>query len=84
MDGKPGPHRLTVMAADVDMSGPVPRIGTPKALFTVRLAAQSANLEGAAFDVAPDGKRFLVNSMDQAPTVEPINLILNWNAELKK
>jgi Tol biopolymer transport system component len=74
----------TVMAAEVYMSGPVPRIDTPKALFTVRLAAQSANLEGAAFDVAPDGKRFLVNSMDQAPAVEPINLILNWDAELKK
>jgi eukaryotic-like serine/threonine-protein kinase len=74
----------TVMAADVDLNGPVPRIGTPKTLFSVRLAAQSANLEGAAFDVAPDGKRFLVNSMDQAPPVEPINLVINWDAELKK
>lgn len=72
------------MAADVDLNGPVPRIGTPKTLFSVRLAAQSANLEGAAFDVAPDGKRFLVNSMDQAPPVEPINLVINWDAELKK
>ena len=31
-----------------------------------------------------DGKRFLVDSMDQAPTAEPINLVLNWDAELKK
>ena len=59
-------------------------IGTPMTLFSGRLAAQSANLEGAAFDVAPDGKRFLVNSMDRAPAVEPINLIINWDEELKK
>jgi hypothetical protein len=34
--------------------------------------------------VAADGKRFLVDSMDQTPAPEPINLIVNWSAELKK
>jgi hypothetical protein len=28
--------------------------------------------------------RFLVDSPDQAPAEEPINMIVNWEAELKK
>ena len=72
------------MAVDVDLSGSAPRIGTPKELFGVRLVYSSMSPEWGAYDVAADGKRFLVDSMDQAPVEEPINLILNWDAELKK
>jgi hypothetical protein len=31
-----------------------------------------------------EGKRFLVNSIDQTPAPEPINLIVTWDASLKK
>ena len=34
--------------------------------------------EWGAYDVANDGKRFLVDSPDQAPAEERINMIVNW------
>ena len=74
----------TLVAVDVDLSGNVPRIGTPKELFGVRLAYSPTSPEWGAYDVAADGKQFLVDSPDQAPAEEPINLILNWDAALKK
>jgi hypothetical protein len=36
------------------------------------------------FEVAADGKRFLVNSPDQLQAAEPINVVVNWDAELEK
>jgi eukaryotic-like serine/threonine-protein kinase len=83
-----GPDNNTMMAADLDLKNAVPRIGTPKALFTVHLMLLSVqNRLGSAwdpFEVSADGKRFLVNSTDQLQAAEPINLIMNWEAELKK
>jgi hypothetical protein len=77
-----------MMAADLDLKNAVPRIGTPKALFAVHLMLVSLlNRLGSAwdpFEVSADGKRFLVNSVDQPQAAEPINVIVNWDAELKK
>ncbi len=36
------------------------------------------------FDVSPDGQRFLINSLLQPSVSEPITLVNNWDAELKK
>jgi hypothetical protein len=74
----------TLMAAEVDLSGSAPRTSIPKALFPVQLVYAPMTPDSGAYDVAPDGKRFLVDSMDHAPAPEPINLILNWDAQLKK
>ena len=73
-----------LMAADVDLSGATPRTGTPKELFGVHLVYSSMTPEWGAYEVAPDGKRFLVDSMDEIPAAEPINLIVNWDVQLKK
>jgi len=77
-----------VMAVDLDLKDSVPRIGTPKALFPVQLALLSyVNRLGSArdpFEVTADGKRFLVNSPVQPQAAEPINVVVNWDAELKK
>jgi hypothetical protein len=72
------------MAVDVDLTGAALRISTPKELFGVRLVYSLLSPEWGAYDVAADGKRFLVDSMDQVPVEEPINLILKWDVELKK
>ena len=78
----------TMMAVDLDLKNSVPRIGAPRALFPVHLAPVSyQNRMGTAwdpFEVAADGKRFLVNSPDQPRAAEPINVVVNWDAELKK
>lgn len=72
------------MAVDVELSGSVPRIGTPKELFRVHLVSSPMSPEWGAYDVAADGKHFLVDSLDNAAAPEPINLVLNWDVQLKK
>ena len=83
-----GGDNATMMAVDLDLKNAVPRIGILKALFPVHLALVSfQNRLGSAwdpFEVAADGKRFLVNSPDQLQAAEPINVVVNWDAELKK
>ena len=36
------------------------------------------------FEVSADGKRFLIDSPDQLQAAEPINVVVNWEAGLKK
>ncbi len=36
------------------------------------------------FDVFPDGKKFLTNTITTDETPSPLSLVLNWTAELKK
>jgi eukaryotic-like serine/threonine-protein kinase len=83
-----GADNATIMAVELDLKNSVPRIGTQKPLFPVRLALLSLqNRLGSnwdPFDVTADGKRFLVNSPDQPLAAEPINVIVNWDAGLKK
>jgi Tol biopolymer transport system component len=69
-----------VMAVDVDTSGSVVRLGVPHALFSA-VAAQRAS---GPFDVTADGKKFLINSGDVKEGNEPMTLVQNWTAELKK
>ena len=39
---------------------------------------------GTQYDVAPDGKRFLLNNRLGEGSAEPITVVTNWTAELKK
>ena len=59
-----------------------------RVLFPVHLVLLAyQNRLGSAwdpFEVSPDGKRFLVNSSDQPQAAEPINVVVNWDALLKK
>ncbi len=63
------------MAAPISVS-PAFHAGAPTPLFDLRSAASSA------FDVSPDGQRFLVAlaANDQSP---PFSLVLNWRGLLK-
>jgi serine/threonine protein kinase/Tol biopolymer transport system component len=55
--------------------------GTPVPLF--RVATHRKEYEVAPYDVAPDGQRFIVNSLTGAPAL-PINVVINWTSELKR
>ena len=80
-----------LMAADVT-EGPIFKASVPRTLFQVPVA-QIGHLDindemgkGSSqvlvWDVAPDGKRFLMDTATKSP--QPVTVLLNWTAELKK
>jgi serine/threonine protein kinase len=73
-----GDFRL--MAVDVNTSGGSLQLGVPHPLF------QTAAVSGpqGQYDVFADGKKFIVNSFNVQEGSEPLTLITNWTAELKK
>jgi len=70
-----------LMAVSVQM-GKTFVAGTPHALFQTRITA--TRYVYFQYDVAPDGQRFLINSLRPENTSPPLTLVLNWTAELEK
>ena len=67
-------------ASEVDGAGPVFEVGAVRRLFDM-----PANFAPARqYDVASDGKRFLVGEPIVATNASPVTLVLNWDAELPK
>ena len=60
--------------------------GKPKVLFEGQYLEVQAGLMGTAYDVSPDGQRFLmIKSGEQAQAAPTqINVVLNWFEELKR
>jgi serine/threonine-protein kinase len=59
--------------------------GKPQVLFEGEYFIKRFPTMGPAFDVSPDGQRFLmVKETDQAPSLTQINVVLNWFEELKR
>ena len=58
--------------------------GGPVALFQANPRLLVATSELVAFDAAKDGQRFLVNTQLSNPEAQPMSVILNWPAQLKK
>jgi serine/threonine protein kinase/Tol biopolymer transport system component len=74
-----------LMAVDVKTS-PRFEAGIPHALFDSRILVPNS-VAVVRYDVAPDGQRFLVNTSAQAAggtASEPIHVVLNWLAGVKK
>jgi len=69
-----------LVAVDVNISGSAVRLGVPHALFQ----AGGIQREYGPFDVTGDGKKFLINSGNLKEGSDPLTLVLNWPAELKK
>ena len=70
-----------VMAVDIRTEGTTLRAGTPHALFQTNIL-MSPELDQYA--VSADGSRFLVNVPFDAPEQLSINVVVNWQALLKK
>lgn len=68
------------MSAEISQQNGDPVIGKVRPLFRIRVASSPHRV----FDVSPDGKRFLINSVLPLSAPEPITLVVNWDAELKK
>jgi len=58
--------------------------GAPVALFTTRVPATGLTDDRNHYVTAPDGQRFLVNNLVEEGTTQPITLVLNWAAGLKR
>jgi Tol biopolymer transport system component len=69
-----------LMAVDVNTSNNAVRLGVPHVLFQ----ALSVQRQAGPYDVTADGKKFLINSGNVKEGNEPMTLVLNWTAELKK
>ena len=68
--------RGAMMAVKLEIDGNTVRVGTPERLFPVRVDPQFQ-----AYDVSPDGERFLVNS-PEAGGGDPLILVMNWTEDL--
>ncbi len=79
----------TLMSVTLELS-PRAKVGVPVALFPSRVEGGGQATGGIwhQYDITPDGKRFLVNTLAQAQpqtqTAPPITVIVNWNAALEK
>ena len=67
-----------IMAVPVN-ADPKFHAGSPAALFSIRPSGS-----GNAYDVTPDGQRFLVNSQASELGSPPLELLLNWTSLLGK
>jgi eukaryotic-like serine/threonine-protein kinase len=70
----------SVMAVDVSTSGNTIRMGAPHALFH----HGGVQIQQGPYAVTADGKKFLINSGDVKEESQPLTLVQNWPAELKK
>jgi Tol biopolymer transport system component len=75
-----------LMAVDVT-TNPVFKAGTPKALFSAPISGGADTTNVTRYDVTPDGKKFLINSLTPETTAvssTPMTVVLNWEEGLKK
>jgi eukaryotic-like serine/threonine-protein kinase len=79
-----------LMATDVTEE-PIFKASVPKTLFQVPVAqighpevndVSKGSLQVLGWDVAPDGKRLLIDTATKSS--ESVTVLLNWNAELKR
>ena len=71
-----------MMAVETTMQ-PIFSAGTPRVLFEGQYLTSVFPIPGTAYDVSPDGQRFLmVKQGEQVPT--QINVVQNWIEELKR
>jgi eukaryotic-like serine/threonine-protein kinase len=68
----------TLYSADIAERGGSLEVGQTRQLFH-----QDSSAIGVAYDASRDGKKFLFNVGSQDSSV-PLNLVVNWTAELKK
>jgi Tol biopolymer transport system component len=84
-DGK----ELFFISADGGMmAAPIDTAGEPEARMPTRLFNVSTNtnplLSGRHYAVTKDGKRFLVNVIEEASRTMPLTVVVNWVAAVQK
>ncbi len=67
-------------AVEVREKGASLELGTPQELFQ----ANTFRITGTPFAASADGKRFLINGTTAQAASQPLTLVTNWTADLKK
>jgi len=67
-----------MMAAEVEERGNSIQVQAAQVLFRVG----AAGLTFSPYDVTPDGKKFIINTLSEQNT--PLTLVVNWTANLKR
>jgi len=70
----------TLMAVEITTASQF-AAGVPTALFRTQIKRLDI---GFQYDVSPDGKRFLINTLAGEEKSEAITIVQNWTAELKR
>ena len=70
----------SMMAVDVSLGGTRPQLGVPHPLFH----AERIERLGQMYDVAANGKKFIINKLDTREEGRPLTLVQNWTAEIRK
>ncbi len=74
-----------LMAAELKESQGSLQVAATRALFPAQgTFVNVGTYVNDSYDVFPDGKKFLLNNITTGETPAPLNLVLNWTAELKK
>ena len=71
-----------VMAAAISTS-PIFSAGIPQVLFSAPLYTASNTISPHDWDLAPDGKRFLINTISGEGSSIPITIVVDWSGGLK-
>ena len=58
--------------------------GTPAALFQANPRESVALSDQVRYDVDRSGQRFLINTQVKKGEAEPLSVVLNWDAGLKR
>jgi Tol biopolymer transport system component len=69
-----------IMAVDIKTS-PTFQAGTPHVLFRARVS--TGNVRNSYYPTG-DGQRFLLNQLVESGLAQPISVVMNWEAALKK
>jgi Tol biopolymer transport system component/predicted Ser/Thr protein kinase len=75
--------RNVMTAVSVHVDGEGLKFGAPQPLFSFRPALRIFRQGMIAYDVSPDGNKFLLNAAADENT-RPLTLVINWSAELKQ
>ncbi|PYL05706.1 MAG: hypothetical protein DME33_15800 [Verrucomicrobia bacterium] len=77
-----GPDRK-LMVVDVKEDANKFETSSPRALFEMRIGTFNQGA-AAAYEVARDGQRFLVNTQIEESSPSPLTVVMNWTAGLKR
>ena len=76
--------RLLAAAVAASATGGSLDVSSPVALFRPETAAMDASGEAMQYAVSSDGRRFLFSSPVQDLKSQPVTVVLDWTADLKK